>query len=68
MTRERKQSGEKNAVQTNDPNQGVAPQMNDKQPSNPLHGITLEALLVQLAADYGWPELGSPHRHRLFQL
>ena len=32
--------------------------MNDKQPDNPLHGITLEALLIQLVDQYGWSELG----------
>ena len=32
--------------------------MNDKQPQNPLHGITLEMMLIQLVADYGWAELG----------
>jgi len=32
--------------------------MNDKQPRNPLHGMTLEAILTQLVADYGWAELG----------
>jgi uncharacterized protein (DUF2132 family) len=32
--------------------------MNDKHPGNPLHGITLEMLLTQLVADYGWNELG----------
>lgn len=32
--------------------------MNDKQPGNPLHGITLEMILIQLVADYGWTELG----------
>lgn len=35
---------------------------NKKKPSastnNHLHGITLEALLTQLVADYGWDELG----------
>jgi len=31
--------------------------MNDKQPENPLHGITLEMILTQLVADYGWIEL-----------
>ena len=30
----------------------------DKQPGNPLHGITLEMILTQLVADYGWTELG----------
>ena len=32
--------------------------MNDKQPDNPLHGITLETILIRLVADYGWTELG----------
>ena len=32
--------------------------MNDKQPDNPLDGITLETILIQLVADYGWAELG----------
>jgi uncharacterized protein (DUF2132 family) len=32
--------------------------MTEKQPENPLHGITLEALLTELVADYGWTELG----------
>jgi uncharacterized protein (DUF2132 family) len=32
--------------------------MNDKQPDNPLHGITLETILIQLVDHYGWTELG----------
>ena len=28
------------------------------QPNNPLHGKTLEAILTELVARYGWPELG----------
>ncbi|MCX7094338.1 MAG: VF530 family protein [Methylobacter sp.] len=32
--------------------------MNDKQAGNPLHGITLEKMLNELVADYGWAELG----------
>ena len=32
--------------------------MNDKQSGNPLHGMTLEMILTQLVADYGWVELG----------
>ena len=28
------------------------------QPKNPLHGVTLQALVEHLAAHYGWPELG----------
>ncbi|MBL1378131.1 VF530 family DNA-binding protein [Zobellella iuensis] len=27
------------------------------QPKNPLHGITLEALLTELVERYGWEEL-----------
>jgi len=32
--------------------------MNDKQAQNLLHGITLEMILSQLVADFGWIELG----------
>jgi len=32
--------------------------MNDKHPDNPLHGITLESMLIQLVDRYGWAELG----------
>ena len=32
--------------------------MNDAQPDNPLHGITLETMLNQLVEKYGWEELG----------
>ncbi|MDB4456378.1 VF530 family protein [bacterium] len=32
--------------------------MTDKQPNNPLHGITLEQLLTQLVDHYGWDALG----------
>ena len=28
------------------------------QPKNPLHGVTLQALVEHLVAHYGWPELG----------
>ena len=28
------------------------------QPRNPLHGLTLEAIVTQLADHYGWHELG----------
>ncbi|MHC1782461.1 MAG: VF530 family DNA-binding protein [Anaerolineaceae bacterium] len=27
------------------------------QPNNPLHGITLETMLIQLVEKYGWLEL-----------
>ena len=29
------------------------------QPRNPLHGLTLEAIVTALAAHYGWAELGA---------
>lgn len=32
--------------------------MNATQPNNPLHGITLEKLLNELLAHFGWLELG----------
>jgi uncharacterized protein (DUF2132 family) len=32
--------------------------MTDPQPKNPLHGITLEAILVRLVEHYGWARLG----------
>ena len=31
--------------------------MNDHQPKNPLHGITLEKILEHLVAHYGWEKL-----------
>ena len=32
--------------------------MNDIQPKNPLHGVTLEMILTDLVKHYGWEELG----------
>jgi uncharacterized protein (DUF2132 family) len=29
-----------------------------QQPKNPLHGITLETILIQLVEHYGWETLG----------
>lgn len=31
--------------------------MHDQQPNNPLHGLTLEAIVTQLAEHYGWDGL-----------
>ena len=31
--------------------------MADQQPNNPLHGITLEAILVHLVNKYGWERM-----------
>jgi len=32
--------------------------MNNEQSNNPLHGLTLEAIVISLVDHYGWPELG----------
>jgi uncharacterized protein (DUF2132 family) len=32
--------------------------MPNEQPNNPLHGITLEAILTRLVEQYSWEELG----------
>jgi uncharacterized protein (DUF2132 family) len=31
---------------------------NPAQPNNPLHGVTLEHIVVRLADHYGWEKLG----------
>lgn len=31
--------------------------MSSQQPNNPLHGITLEKIVVSLVEHYGWEEL-----------
>jgi uncharacterized protein (DUF2132 family) len=36
------------------------------QPNNPLHGVTLETILIELHAQYGWEELGRRIRIRCF--
>lgn len=38
-----------------------------KQPRNPLHGVTLEAMVVALADYFGWDELGRQIPIRCFQ-
>ncbi len=37
------------------------------QPRNPLHGVTLEAMLTELVEYFGWPELGQQINIRCFQ-
>ena len=32
--------------------------MSTKQPNDPLHGLTLEKVLLSLVEHYGWEELG----------
>jgi uncharacterized protein (DUF2132 family) len=40
--------------------------MDDQQPNNPLHGITLKALLEDLLARHGWEGLASRINIRCF--
>ena len=37
-----------------------------EQPRNPLHGVTLEAMVRALEARYGWDELGRQIQIRCF--
>lgn len=39
-----------------------------EQPSNPLHGLTLEKMVTDLADYYGWEELGARIPVRCFNL
>jgi uncharacterized protein (DUF2132 family) len=41
--------------------------MADQQPNNPLHGLTLEKILIELVERYGWDELGKTISIRCFQ-
>jgi uncharacterized protein (DUF2132 family) len=41
--------------------------MSIEQPKNPLHGITLERIVTELEAHYGWEELGHLVNIRCFQ-
>ena len=34
-------------------------QLNDRRSNDPLHGITLKAMLEKLVKQYGWQELGN---------
>lgn len=38
-----------------------------EQKNNPLHGLTLEAIVTRLAEHYGWEELGQLISIRCFQ-
>lgn len=40
--------------------------MSMPQAKNPLHGLTLEAILKELVASYGWEELGRQIEIRCF--
>ena len=41
--------------------------MSNEQPKNPLHGITLERIVTELASHHGWAELGERIDIRCFQ-
>jgi len=40
--------------------------MNGQQPNNPLHGVTLEMILVRLLEKYGWEKMGRKIRIQCF--
>lgn len=40
--------------------------MTGTQPQNPLHGVTLEAMLTRLVEHYGWDSLGERIAIRCF--
>lgn len=40
--------------------------MSTEQPRNPLHGITLEQIVTELVAHFGWAELGQQVAIRCF--
>jgi uncharacterized protein (DUF2132 family) len=42
--------------------------MQNPQPNNPLHGITLEKILLHLVEVYGWEEMGRQVNIRCFNL
>jgi uncharacterized protein (DUF2132 family) len=44
----------------------AAPPAPVAQPRNPLHGVTLEAMLTELVAHFGWAELGQQVRIQCF--
>lgn len=44
----------------------MLPAMSTAQPKNPLHGITLEQIVTELVANYGWPDLAARVRINCF--
>ena len=40
--------------------------MTSPQRGNPLHGVTLEMIVTELVAHFGWPELGQQVNIRCF--
>lgn len=41
--------------------------MNASSPNDPLHGVTLQTIVTELQAHYGWEELAQIIRIRCFQ-
>lgn len=44
----------------------MSDQKSTVQPKNPLHGLTLEAIVTALVAHYGWEKLGQEIAIRCF--
>ena len=42
--------------------------MSTEQARNPLHGVTLERIVTELVAQYGWASLGEQVKIRCFQI
>ena len=40
--------------------------MSEQPPNDPLHGVTLEAMLIELVECYGWEEMGKTVDIRCF--
>jgi uncharacterized protein (DUF2132 family) len=51
-----------------DPPEAEAPKAPTQQARNPLHGLTLEAIVTALADHYGWDELGQRIPIRCFNV
>ena len=50
-----------------EPDDKPAPAPAVQQPGNPLHGVTLEAIVTALSAHYGWEELAQRIPIRCFE-
>ena len=66
--RQRCQNPQMHEVPPNRPASGLPDATPDApgQPRNPLHGLTLEAIVTALAAHYGWPGLAERIALRCF--
>jgi len=48
------------------PNEDESSTQPPTQPNNPLHGVSLQRMLEELVAHFGWPELGNRIAIRCF--